>query len=394
MYKMDDNLSPWLKGGMSVACFLSFYSGLSFLLKYLLLSILQKKKLKNEQVVCFVFSFNHEIVRRQLADLGIQAPVYDLSFKKTVDDIRQQTRYFSSILLFLAALANAKVYLDSLNSGKNDAIVRRNNLKVFKLCGYQLFFEVLTEDCQLVMKFNDHVFNSALLYEVCARRGVKTVYIQHAPVSPNFPALHHDLNVLFSQDSKNKYRTLKKPVKVLEFFDIRLLASQSYIQHKEEGKGNILIAVNKLDDMGKLKTLVKQLSARYQVHLRPHPRDKRDFKSALGGQVRIKQNSKIWEDMNLCEIVLSNESAVPLEALYYGRRFYKIAMISESLDNYGFLKNGLITEEFTSSSSLIEAIEENKVCVDLSKLSYYIGDMKQKDQLVAQLKKELKALMD
>ncbi|MFT5829139.1 MAG: hypothetical protein ACI9AB_002108 [Urechidicola sp.] len=392
MQRLDDKLSPVLKYALSLTCFLAYYSGISFLLKYIVRSALRKKKLANESIVTFVFSKNHELVRRQLADAEISYPVYDLSFQNTTKSSSVKVRYFSSILLILAVLANAKLYLDNVKNYKGNEIVENNKLKVFKLAGYKLFFEILTEDCKLVIKFNDHIFNSMLLHEVCEQQEVKTVYVQHAPVSPRFPALHHDLNVLFSQDSLAKYRTLDVPKKIFEWVDIRLLASERFKKDQLDGRGAVLFAVNILDDLSKVKDLVQELTMHFSVIVRPHPRESRDLSGLLINKVSLSKGTSIWEDMNQCEFVLCNESAVPLEAIYYGRSYYKTAMVSKSMDSYGFMSRGLITEEFKNSQVLIEAMLAGKKCFDESHLNYYIGDMPKYAILAKQLKLEIEAL--
>ena len=392
MQRLDDQLSPVLKFALSLACILTYYSGISFLLKFIVSSTLRRKKLSNEAIVTFVFSKNHDLVRQQLADADISYPVYDLSFQKTTKSTAVKVEYFSSALLILAVLANAKLYLDNIKNHKGNEIVGKNKLKVFKLAGYKLFFEVLTEDCKAVLKFNDHIFNSMLLHEVCEQQGVKTVYVQHAPVSPRFPALHHDLNVLFSQDSLAKYRTLDLPKKIFEWVDIRLLGGEPFIKDKQEGIGTVLLAVNILDDISKVKELVQELAKHYAVIVRPHPREQRDLSVLVMEKVSFSQGTSIWEDMNQCETVLCNESAVPLEAIYYGRKYYKTAMVSKSMDSYGFMSRGLITEEFSDTQALIKAMLSGKKCFDESHLNYYIGDMPKYAILAKQLKLEIEAL--
>ena len=97
----------------------------------------------------------------------------------------------------------------------------------------------------------------------------------------------------------------------------------------------------------------------------------------------------IWEDLNRAEIVLTNESAVPLEAIFLGKLIYKCNMLSESIDNYGFIKNGLILEEYNNIFDLLAAIKERKITFDSSKLEYYIGSVNEVDTKIKVLQSML-----
>lgn len=390
---LDDN-DTWLRSQLFyLACFVSYYTGMAFLIKIALSKYFDKRSFENTDIASIIFSQNHNLVNQELESFDMNYPTYDLSFTKLEHIPNQEVLVVPSLVLFLCALANGKLYLDTIKKYKDDQILQKNKFKLFKLTGYALLFEYLTKDLKVLIKFNDHIFNSLLLLDFCKENDIKTVYVQHAPVSPSFPPLSHDLNVLFSEDSRRKYRVLEEPKAVFEFLDIRLLISEQYKVRRKGGEGNVLIAVNIWDDMDKLKDLLIALHSDYQIFLRPHPRDQRSFKS-FESLAKVTSGTSIWEDMNQCEMVLCNESAVPLEAIYYGRKFYKIPLLSESRDSYGFLEKGLLTEEFNNIPSLKRALAEKRICFNKDKLEYYIGDVEHSTEAAQALKRQIEQLKE
>ena len=115
------------------------------------------------------------------------------------------------------------------------------------------------------------------------------------------------------------------------------------------------------------------MSDNYGIVLRPHPRDQR--KQWLETSCQISTNRSIWDDLNKCQIVITNESAVVLEAIYADRLLYKAAFFSSSLDNYSFLRKGLLLREYVDLTSILGAIDKRTIDYDKSKLGYFIGDM-------------------
>ena len=84
---------------------------------------------------------------------------------------------------------------------------------------------ILLKKLKIVVQYNDHSPYNVLLNALAKRANVKSVYIQHAPVNENFPELYHDLNVLFSRHSIEKYRNGRNK-EILPFFDLRFLFSK------------------------------------------------------------------------------------------------------------------------------------------------------------------------
>ena len=389
---LDDGDHHFFYGLVRLICFFSLYSGFSFFLQRVL-AIKYSRKIFDAPIVYFVFTRNHEIVRKYMEDYKICYPACDFSFGQTIGTQKGDFT-IHRFSLFLGALANARSYLDVISYDTNDIVIQRNKWKVFKLVGYEVLFEHLLKRVEVVIKFNDHIANSMLLHKKARYMGIKTVYVQHAPVSSRFPALHHDLNVLFSEDSKRKYCNSNPPKEIFTFFDIRFKEVKGYLKKRKSGKNKVLLATNMLDDMQRIEELLNALSLSYKVLLRPHPRDERNFTRFENDRVKLSKNRTIWEDLNHVEIVICNESAVALEAIFYGRLFYKGAFLSKSSDTYDFINTGLIKLEFDSIPRLMEAIDQRQNCSDITKLKGYIGDIDNQVYLAQELQKKINQLAE
>ena len=353
----------------------------------------KSKDLTSLPVACFIFSRNHHIVYEEFNKLNLEYPFFDFSFTKTYVNDAKNKLHVPAYILFLAGLSNASRFVSAVDNNRDDVIQRKNRVKLFKLSGYEYIFNLIIPHVKVVIKYNDHIFNSTLLFECCRHHKAHTVYIQHAPVTSVMPPLHHDLNVLFSEDSRRKYKVLSASKEVFEFVDVRLLRSREFKGQSKPKENHILLATNLLDDMELINDLVNKLRLSYTVYLRPHPRDKRSLKVWNDySNVHIRRNTSIWEDMNDCSVVICNQSGVPLEAIYYKRFIYKAAFLSDPLDAYSFLKNGLLTKEYYHVEQLLEAIRNKEVAFDEKKLPFYVGNLDNYQNRADELQSKIEAL--
>ena len=135
-------------------------------------------------------------------------------------------------------------------------------------------------------------------------------------------------------------------------------------------------------------TYEKLKEGNYNVILRPHPEDKRSFTTFE----YVSRDRDLWTDLSEVNYVVVNESAVPLEAAFMNKLVFKAAHWSESRDNYNFLKFGFLTDSFDEDNSLLEAINDNKLCYDKTKLSYYLGDYKNIEYQITSINTKIIAL--
>ena len=95
----------------------------------------------------------------------------------------------------------------------------------------------------------------------------------------------------------------------------------------------------------------------------------------------------IWEDLNHVEIVICNESAVALEAIFYGGCFTRQHSYLNPLMHMTLLTQAVRKLEFDSIPRLMEAIDQRQNCSDITKAKGYIGDIDNQVYLAQELQK-------
>lgn len=319
----------------------------------------------------YVFSKNHFFILKSLRNYGIDVDAIFIGIEP-IEQTDEKQIYVSDKRLFLEALKSPNL-ADLLRKSQQEEILKRNFTRIFKLIGcYHVYGETLGHVNSLI-NFNDHTPYSVLLALMAKRKKLKTTYIQHASVSDKFPALYHEYNILFCEDSSDKY-SRSEGVEVFILFDPRFSNLDTGLFEKTPNKKNVLICTNLLDRVEPVLDFATELVARgYQVTLRPHPRDKRNEWGKIPGH--LSTNDSIWEDLKENNIMVTNESAVILEGIFLKRKVFKASFFSETLDNYGYLKKGLILNEHQKKESLISAIEHDLVEYNVDKLNYFVGNL-------------------
>lgn len=339
----------------------------NLLLKYFLDKKLNKLVTTHAKVG-FVYSKNQNKILLKLRSLGFIFPVYYFTINQCSleDDI-----YIPEGLILISFIVNPNSTLLIRKAAKHP-ILNYDLVRVSKTIGLHYIYNKLLSNKKEVINFNDHTPYNVLLYNMANNFKIKTLYIQHAPVSERFPPLYHDINILFSQDSLDKYRQYSDDVSVVLACDIRFLLNKNSVDSNNEDK--ILICPNELDSFDIIDEFIQKLSNIYPILLRPHPNDPRNW-----GNIKnciLSNNVSLWDDMEYCNIVITNESAVSLEAIFFDKKLYKAAFFSESYDDYSFIKKGLIVREYEDMDAIIDAIKENRIDYNKDKLEYFIGSQK------------------
>ena len=358
-----------------------YYTRLHVLINFFWGGELEKKKIYSSDIVAFVYGANHKTIYCQLYDMGLKYPVYDFSGKGIEG---HEASVFSSRLIFTAAAINAKQTFIELKKAKTNAVLFRNAIRIVKLSGEMFIYDEVLNGVKVIVKYNDHGPDVILLSDMAEERNIKTVYIQHAPVNDTFPPLYHDLNVLFSQSSIDSYKVERESAQKFILFDVRF--AERKICPIAANNNTILICTNDQDDIEVVKAFACKLKDKFNVILRPHPGDRRNW---AGGDYQISTNKSVWNDIDLAKYVLANESGVLLEGVYADRLCYKCAFFSPSFDNYGFLEKRLILQEYSSEATLINDIENDVIATDKSKLLYFIGQTDQKEKRLKELENEI-----
>ena len=339
-------------------------------INFLVKSYLSKYSTDNRDCIVVVNTYNQLNVYKKL--FKSEEFIFSVS---TIIQSSEVDSQFTKTKLFLYILANPKESIEILNGLINDWYYKDNQLRLLRLTANEFLFRDLLKNRTKLIHFNDHHPISVHIHDLAKSFEMKTIYIQHAPVSKLFPRLYHDLNILFSQDSLKKYNYSEDSKKIKSFllFDPRFTINKNTLPVE---KNQILIAYNEIDNLISIKQLIDQLiSLRLGIILRPHPADKRSTNELTDYEnVGRSQHADPWFDLSMSKYVICNESAIILEAIYLNKLTYKYFGMSKSIDNYEFIKQGLITQEFGKPEALIKAIKEKKICYDKSKISYFIGN--------------------
>ena len=338
------------------------------LIKLLRIPLIHKSKTGN-QIVEILFGNTH-LKMSNLVRLGhVERIGFNLPESDELDRVVKD-----KTLLILSVLLAPEVAVLLMQCSR-DALYRANDFRIIKWVALKAILPSLLGNAKVLVQYNDHTPYNFLIQLKAEKIGIKTVYIQHAPIGDHFPPLHHDLNILFSQDSYDKYWRIdaqafeKNRAEIA--FDFRLLAAKEF-EHSIKNPNRVLVCINRLDDFTEIKATVEALlQAGYQVLLRPHPEDNRKMPELEG--VEVSKGRSIWQDLGECKNVVVNESAVPLEAIYFGNRLYKLNTWSAALDNYNFLSFGLIQKEYDSNEAMIIDMRGDVITFDKSKLSYFVG---------------------
>lgn len=341
------------------------------------------KKNNGEGVIEFVGSKNHLIVANKIC-LPLRTRVtFNVRHTPTA------SIHLSTGLLVLVAHLYARKTVLALLEVRNTPRLRRNSVRVVKMAAIAVLAAVLIGNKKVFLQYNDHSPYSVMLRLVAESLNVKTVYVQHAPVSDRFPRLEHDLNGLFGPDSVEKYtkKGLVEDKKISVITDIRF-PKQKTLQGGAHDE--ILVCYNPVDDLGAVRDCVLTLIDRgHRVRLRPHPRDRRQLPLVPGA--KISQSSNIWDDLRKAYVVIANESGVHLEAVYSGVNTFKLSTFSRSFDNYGFLKHGLIKTDYSILTDLVNDLETGVKNFNEDVIEYFIGDMSRSEEFLENFRKEIQS---
>jgi hypothetical protein len=340
----------------SLICLALYGLIILFPIFYIINKILPRKSFSGK--IAFVLTKNQKKVALLLQE-NFGYHIHDLSSADSMEKINSFFSFLADIHLF-----------GLIREINKHELLKSNPINVIKTIGlYNNVRRYNTRNVTFYYQFNDHSpINFGFEYLFRSRK-IKTAYIQHAPVSKEFPSLYHSINFLFSEDSKRKYQISNKCEDVKIICDPRFAFHEAYLDHPIEK--NVLLCPNLLDDKSQVLLTADALNALdFTVLIRKHPGDKSQWPDLY----LYSQNQSIWADLAKNYCVVTNESAVPLEAIYNGNLCYKSAFWSKPFDAYGFIKSSLIIKEYKSLSSLLQGITLKEVSFDSSKLTYYIGE--------------------
>ena len=221
--------------------------------------------------------------------------------------------------------------------------------------GYVWFYFKLLSRCQpeCIVLSNDHVVNRKSLILVCEVLGIKTLYVQHAPVSYAFPELHFTYNFLDGIDAYEKYTFGEKNT----LGDTFLLGAVRYDRLSElrqykkiDAKTHCIgIAINMLDDYDKIDELCKYILEEFphcSIKIRSHPAMK-DKPYVFFHNERFlytcANEEPITDYLKSIDMQIAGDSGVHFDAIIAGVESHAYNFTcNKFIDNYGFVKNNVI----------------------------------------------------
>ncbi|MCG2579686.1 MAG: hypothetical protein KA296_02310 [Marinobacter sp.] len=227
--------------------------------------------------------------------------------------------------------------------------------KVYLYLAY--FYRILGEtNPKYVVTSNDHSALNRCMLAIAHHLDIKTVYIQHASVSPAFPALLFDYAFLdgpaaaetYARCSDNRPDTLKRCVKPNIIYSGQ---KKSLTRQSEKTKHNVGIAVNKLDDMDSVIEVIQSLiNQSVKVITRWHPRqsmsDIRKLEKQASYSVNLTlsnpEHETVDDFLSSLDWLVAGNSSIHLEGAIKGVApiYYEFSP-AEISDYYGYAKKGL-----------------------------------------------------
>lgn len=264
------------------------------------------------------------------------------------DDLNKRKAWWISIAYFFTTM---RVYR------KSDAPTRKRFKRFFADFWTTYGLYQVAEDCLIHYKVktlvlsNDHnTFHRCLILNA-QKLGIKTIYVQHASVTPRFPRLLFDYSFLDGEETLEKYLCAGQPNgKVFLSGGVRF---DSFPQ-KQRPKPNataqtIGIAINMLDDFERVKSLCMfLLHHKFQIILRPHPRyGSLDLHWMTENGILFSDPGKESSSdfIKHIDCMISNQSAIHLDAAIMNCPCVLFNFSSQDVnDYYAFIRNGLVTE--------------------------------------------------
>jgi hypothetical protein len=235
------------------------------------------------------------------------------------------------------------------------------------------FYRILTSiKPEFVITANDHNPENRCLLAVAHHLSISTVYLQHASVSPIFPALRVSYAFLDGQYALDIYRQCEanKPQTsvCLPVPQVILSGQKKKLRKSDITKRNVVgVALNTLDHADATIKFVNSLASNgINIRLRWHPgqaaSDVTLYRRIIRRQPLITLSDPLQEPVHLyleqIGWLVSGNSSIHLEAALSGviPIYYEFSPASHP-DYYGYVKHG-VARSIQSASELLEILRE------------------------------------
>lgn len=209
---------------------------------------------------------------------------------------------------------------------------------------------------KFVVLSNDHNLENRLVVAVATELKIRTVYVQHAEVSDQFPSLSQfDIAFLNGAAARDVYASVGRLCG-----EVHLVGNMKLDKFKrkmlgcvaEAGPKNVIgFAYNLISNSDRVMEFVRKYNKNgVSVLIRLHPRQNRDFhyfeKMYAGCDVIVTRSTdmSVVEFLAQVDVLCGGNSSVLLESVILGRLAVLLS-VDPLEDYYGFLRRGVVISE-------------------------------------------------
>ena len=278
-----------------------------------------------------------------------------------------------ALKVMILTLVRAPVIWRSL--ANKDLRLRRWFFDSFLRCHiYLVYFEKILASNRpnLVLVNNDHNAPHRCLLALARSSGIKTAYMQHASVSPLFPTLAFDYNLLDGVVAADTYLACEGNNPATGLLPLKrhvfLTGQKKPLKRGRNMTSNrIGMAVNALDALTDIQNAVQAVTqAGYSVRLRWHPGMGatiiNEIKASFSDSVSVSLSDPVKETVDdflkqVCMLIAGN-SSIHLESAVAGVMplYYEFSPV-HTPDYYGYVKNGVSASASGVEQLIAEIIE-------------------------------------
>lgn len=254
------------------------------------------------------------------------------------------SRYMLVSFLYIIPLLRSYFKANDINRNK----IRNNFARYLLTYGkYYVAGKILKRvNPKLLVLANDHTNMNRCLMSQASEKGIKTLYVQHASVTSQFPPLDFDYSFLDGEKQFELYKKMSKTDSLV------ILSGPCRYDYMSEYLNNnpkyIGISLNEFDEFEKVKKLcnyLKTLSVDY-IKVRPHPSmgewNKQWFDSN-GISFSTPSIESPGQYLGSLKLQISNTSGIHLDATLLHVPSIQVQLSElDQEDIFGFVSEGLV----------------------------------------------------
>lgn len=237
------------------------------------------------------------------------------------------------------------------------------------------FYRVLIQvKPEFVITANDHNVANRCMLAVAHHMGIKTVYLQHASVSPIFPALRVNYAFLDGQCALDTYRQCEPnqpdTARAVPIPHVVLSGQKKHLRRSDNTNKDVVgVALNALDNAeAGIQFIDALVDNGLNVLLRWHPgltdRDTARYRDAYAGSQRVTlsdpRQKPVSDFLEQISWLVAGNSSIHLEAALVGIMpiYYELTPADQP-DYYGYVKHGL-AQPAESVGEVLELVERSQ----------------------------------